>query len=111
MQILWRLGKGFVKDILKEIPAPKPSYNTVSTIIRILETKGFVEHRVFGNTHEYYPRIDKLNYTRQYMRAILRDYFENSHRELVSFFAREDQLDPQDLEEIIQKIKAQRKNG
>jgi BlaI family penicillinase repressor len=105
MHILWKIQKGFVRDILMHIPEPKPSYNTISTIIRILEKKGFVDHETFGPTHRYYPLISKDNYTRQYLNDIVQIYFGNSYRQLVSFFAREKKLTPQDLEEIIQMIK------
>ena len=62
MQVLWRIEKGFVKDVLEELPEPKPAYNTVSTVIRILEQKGFVEHKAYGKTHEYFPAISKEKY-------------------------------------------------
>ena len=80
-------------------------------IFRILEKKGFIGHRVFGNTHEYYPRIEKNSYLRFYMRSIVRTYFEDSYRELVSFFAREEQLEPKDLEKLLEQIRKQKKNG
>ena len=105
MQILWKIERGFVRDILRHLPDPKPSYNTISTIIRILQKKGFVDHEAFGPTHRYYPKISKENYTRHYMNDIVRNYFGSSYQQLVSFFARENKLSPQDLEEIIQMIK------
>ncbi len=111
MHILWRLGKGYVKDIMAQMPAPHSSYNTVSTTVRILEKKGFIDHRVFGNTHEYFPRVEKRAYTRQYMRSILHNYFENSYQELVSFFAREHELDLDELEQMLTEIREQKKNG
>jgi len=111
MHILWRLGKGYVKNILAELPSPKPSYNTISTIVRILEKKGFIGHRAYGNTYEYFPLIEKEKYTRQYMRSIVRDYFGNSYHELVSFFARDENIDLEDLEQMLTKIREQRKNG
>ena len=111
MHILWHLKKGFVRDILALLPDPKPSYNTVSTIVRILENKRFVGHLAFGNPHEYYPLIDKQSYTRYYMKSILRDYFENSYQQLVSFFAGEDDFDPAELEKLLQEIRGRKKNG
>jgi BlaI family penicillinase repressor len=111
MHILWQLKKGFVRDILALLPDPKPSYNTVSTIVRILENKRFVGHLAFGNTHEYYPLIDKQSYTRYYMKSILRDYFENSYQQLVSFFAGEDDFDPAELEKLLREIRGRKKNG
>jgi len=111
MHILWHLKKGFVRNILAHLPDPKPSYNTVSTMVRILENKGFVGHLAFGNAHEYHPLIDKHSYTRYYMKSILRDYFENSYQHLVSFFAGEDDFDPAELEKLLRDIKEQKKNG
>ncbi len=111
MHILWRLRKGYVKDILAELPIPRPSYNTVSTIVRILEKKGFIGHQAYGNTYQYFPLIEKEIYTRQYMRLILRDYFGNSYQNLVSFFARDEKIDLEDLEKLLTKIREQKRNG
>jgi len=105
MQILWDLKKGFVKDVLQQIPGPKPSYNTVSTIIRILEKKNFVGHETFGPTHRYYPLISKDKYKKQYLGNIVEDYFGNSYQQMVSFFAKEKKLTLEDLEDIIKLIK------
>ncbi len=117
MQILWHLKKGFVKDILEMIPEPKPAYNTVSTIVRILERKGFVGYRAFGKTHEYYPLISKETYTHLFMKTIIKNYFSNSYRQLVSFFAGTKNLSLHEMEEIkrlmddeINKIKADQTN-
>lgn len=101
MQILWKLGKGVVNDILQQMPEPKPAYNTVSTIVRILEKKGFVGYRAYGKTHEYYPLIDKKAYTHFYFKNFLGSYFGGSFSSLVSFFAKEDNLDVKELEEIL----------
>ena len=105
MHILWRLGKGFVNDIIAELPSPKPAYNTVSTIVRILEKKGFVGHKAYGNTHEYFPLIEKEKYTKYYFKGFLNDYFSNSFSGLVSFFSREDDLDVNEMEEIMKMLK------
>lgn len=102
MQILWGLKKAFINDILDEIPDPKPAYNTVSTIIRILEKKGFVGHQAFGKAHEYYPIVSKKEYTRSYFGHFLKNYFGNSYREMVSFFTSDNSLDLKDLEELKQ---------
>jgi BlaI family penicillinase repressor len=104
MQVLWQLEKGFVKDILQHFPIPKPAYNTVSTIVRILETKGFVAHRAFGKTHEYFPKVSRPEYTRFYLNNMVSGYFEGSVVSLVSFFAKENQLKAADLEELQKKI-------
>jgi len=100
MQLLWELEKGFVKDIIQHLPQPKPAYNTVSTIIRILEKKGFVSHRAYGNTYEYFPVINKEEYTKAYLRSILKNYFSDSFKEMVSFFASEENMSIEELEDI-----------
>jgi predicted transcriptional regulator len=100
MQVLWGLRKGFVKDVIDELPAPKPAYNTVSTIVRILEKKGFVSHRAYGKTHEYYPVVSKDEYKKKYLKSFLKRYFGDSFPELVSFFAGERDLSLKELEEI-----------
>jgi len=111
MQILWKLGKGFVKDIIEQLPEPKPAYNTVSTIIRILETKGFVGHRAYGKTHEYYPLISKPEYTRFYFKNFLKGYFGGSFAGLVSFFAKEEDLSLEELEEILKQAQQDSDDG
>ena len=110
MQILWDLEKGFVKDLMEEIPEPKPAYNTVSTIIRILEKKGFVDHYAFGKTHQYFPLISKKEYTRNFMKNFMRNYFSGSFQEMVSFFAREDNMSLSELDEMIRDVKRDLKN-
>jgi BlaI family transcriptional regulator, penicillinase repressor len=105
MQILWTLQKAFVKDIIEHMPAPKPAYNTVSTIIRILETKGFVDHKAYGKTHEYFPIISKGDYTRFYLNNMLTGYFNGSFNNLVSFFAQDNKLSATDLEKLLKEIK------
>lgn len=104
MQVLWDKGKGFVKEIREELSQPKPAYNTVSTIIRILEEKGFVGHHVFGRSHQYYPLISKKEYSKSRLTEMLSNYFGNSFRELVSFFARENNLSISELEELMQEV-------
>jgi len=105
MQILWKLEKGFVKDIVEEMPEPKPAYNTVSTIVRILETKGFVDHKAYGKTHEYFPLITKEKYTKFYLNNLLKGYFNGSFQNLVSFFAKENKLDAKEIEKILHELK------
>jgi len=105
MQILWKLDKAFVKDIIEKMDEPKPAYNTVSTIIRILETKGFVDHKAYGKTHEYYPLIGKEEYTKFYLNNMIRGYFNGSFKNLVSFFAKENKLATKDVEKLLEEIK------
>jgi len=108
MQILWTLEKGFVKDILEEMPNPKPAYNTVSTIIRILETKSFVGHKAYGKTHEYFPIISKERYTKFYLNNLIKGYFGGSFQNLVSFFAKENKLNANDLDKLLEELKNQK---
>ena len=105
MQLLWKLEKAFVKDIIEKIPEPKPDYNTVSTIIRILEKKGFVGHNAYGKTHEYFPLISRKEYTRSFMKNFMRNYFSGSFQEMVSFFAKEDNMSISELDELIDDVK------
>lgn len=107
MQILWKLEKGFVHDILADFKEPKPAYNTVSTIVRILEKKGFVAHRAYGKTHEYYPLVSKKAYTKSYLGGFVRNYFSSSFKQLTSFFTRESNLSIRELEEIKALLEAQ----
>ncbi len=100
MQILWKIEKGMIHDLLKKFPEPKPAYNTVSTIVRILEQKGFVSHKAYGRTHEYFPVTSKSDYTKSYFRNFVNNYFENSYKSLASFFANEGKLSMKELEEI-----------
>ncbi len=110
MQLLWKLKKAFVKDIIELMPNPKPAYNTVSTIIRILEKKGFVGHNAYGKTHEYFPLVSKKEYTGTFMKNFMRNYFSGSFHEMVSFFAREDNMSLSDLDELISDVKRDLKN-
>lgn len=105
MQYLWQLEKAFVKDIVDEMPEPKPAYNTVSTIIRILEKKGFVGHNAYGKTHEYFPLVTRKDYTRSFMKNFMRNYFSGSFQEMVSFFAREDKMSMSELDELMEDVK------
>jgi BlaI family transcriptional regulator, penicillinase repressor len=100
MQVLWELEKGMVNQVLEKFPDPKPAYNTVSTIIRILEQKGFVSHKAYGRTYEYFPLIEKKDYTRFYFRNFLSNHFGNSYQSLASFFTHDGNLSVKDLEEI-----------
>ncbi|WP_276089450.1 BlaI/MecI/CopY family transcriptional regulator [Pedobacter sp. JY14-1] len=104
MQILWQIKKGFVKDVIDHLPEPKPAYNTVSTIIRILETKGFIGHETFGKAHNYYPLISREDYKRHATDKLLGNYFENSVESMFSFFVKEEKLDLDDVDEILKMI-------
>lgn len=107
MQVLWRLGRGLVRDILDELPEPKPAYNTVSTIVRILEKKGFVSYKAYGKTHEYYPLVTMNEYRRSYLRSFVDRFFGSSPQELVSFFAQDRSLTLAELEAIHDLLRAE----
>jgi BlaI family transcriptional regulator, penicillinase repressor len=100
MQILWKMEKAFVKDIIVHLPDPKPAYNTVSTIVRIMEKKGFVGYNAYGKSHEYYPLVSKPEYTRKFLHYFVKDYFSSSYKQMVSFFAREENLSISEMEEM-----------
>lgn len=101
MQVLWRCGPSFVKDVLAAMPTPPPAYNTVSTIIRILEQKGFVGHEAFGRTHRYHALVAQDDYRRFSLRKLLGGYFGGSFSRLVSFFAKEEDLDAAQLDALL----------
>lgn len=105
MQILWQIKKGFVKNMVEMFPDPKPAYNTVSTIVRILETKGFVSHTAYGKTHEYYPLVEKDEYRKKYLNSMLHNYFGGSFRQMASFFVKNEKMDTRELEEILNLMK------
>lgn len=104
MQILWKLKKAFVKDVLAEIIEDQPHYNTLSTIIRNLEEKGFVSHIAYGNTHQYYPTVKMEDYRKRFMNTAIETYFNSSYKNLVSFFAEEEKISAAELREILDLI-------
>lgn len=101
MQILWEEKEGFVKDLLQHFPEPKPAYNTVSTIIRILEKKGFVDHRSFGKSHQYYPTISRDQYRNERFSTLMKDYFNNSMKQVLSHFGKHGSMNMKEADEII----------
>ncbi|MEI2274986.1 BlaI/MecI/CopY family transcriptional regulator [Sphingobacterium sp. ML3W] len=101
MQELWEMERGFVKDIIDRLPEPKPAYNTVSTIVRILETKGFVSHESFGKSHQYLPKISKEEYKKGITGKLLNNYFDNSPKSMLSYFLEENKLDVKELNDIL----------
>lgn len=101
MQILWKLKKAFVKDILEEISEDKPHYNTLSTIVRNLEEKGYVSYTAYGKTHQYFPIVSIENYRKKFMNTAIDTYFNSSYKNLVSFFAEEEKISADELREIL----------
>ena len=104
MKILWQLQKAFVKEILEKIEGEKPHYNTLSTIVRNLQEKGFVAYEAFGNTHRYFPLVTKEEYRKKYVNSAIVDYYDDSYKSLVSHFAKEEKISVADLKEIINLI-------
>ena len=105
MQVLWKLEKAFVKELIEELPEPKPHYNTVSTIVKILEEKGFADHESFGKSNRYFPLVEKEEYSRKSMKQFVGKYFEGSFANMLSFFAKEKDISVNELEDILKEIK------
>lgn len=104
MHILWKLKKAFVKEVMAEITEDQPHYNTLSTIVRNLEEKGYVAHNAFGNTHQYYPIIAIEDYRKGFMNTAIDHYFNSSYKNMVSFFAKEEKISAEELREILAMI-------
>jgi len=101
MQVLWKLQKAFVKDIIDELEEePKPPYNTISSIVRLLEKKGYVDYKAYGKTYEYFPAITKDEYAKTTFSKLFSGYFDNSPTSLLSFMVKEEKLSEKDIEEI-----------
>lgn len=109
MQVLWKIRKGFIKDILEAVPEPKPAYTTLSTITRILEKKGFVGYNAYGKTHEYFPLVSEDEYKKFITEKLVSNYFGNSFKSLVSFFVEEKNLSLKEADEIIRMIEANKR--
>jgi len=105
MHVLWDLNESNVKDVIDKLPEPKPAYNTVSTIIRILETKGFVNHKQEGKSHIYFPILKKTEYSNLSLNKLVENYFQGSFKDMVSFFVKKNDVDLKDFEQMIQEIK------
>jgi len=107
MKILWKLKKAFVKEIIDEYPDPKPHYNTISSLVRLLQDKGIIGYKQYGNTYQYYPLTSKEEYKKSFMKQVVSDYFDNSYKNAVAFFVKEKGLSDEELEELIKLIKNQ----
>jgi predicted transcriptional regulator len=105
MQVIWDKGRCLVHDVLEVLPEPKPAYNTVSTVIRVLEKKGYVDHKAYGKTHEYYPIIDRDTYTRGFMAGVLNNFFGGSTSRMVSFLSSNKSISLEETDEIIKLLK------
>jgi len=111
MQILWERKEGLVKDIRDSFEDPKPARNTVSTVLRILEKKGFVGHKAYGNVHLYHPLVSKREYSKKQLFSLMESYFNNSFPAMASFFAREKDLSVKELEELLEDTKKELANN
>ncbi len=100
MQILWKLKSAFVKDIIEQMPDPKPPYNTISSVVRILREKGFVDFKAYGKTYEYFPVVSKLAYKKFAFSQMLKNYFDGSYKTMVSYMVEEETLSQQEIDEI-----------
>lgn len=100
MQNLWKIEKGFLKDIVDQFPEPKPAYTTISTVIRVLVKKGFIGFNTYGKVNEYYPSVSKKDYTRLYMKNLVNNFFNRSQEQFASFFTKESDLSITELEEL-----------
>jgi predicted transcriptional regulator len=108
MQVYWELGKAFIKEVIPHLPNPKPHYNSVATIVKILEDKGFLDHEEVGNLYRYFPVVTKEQYQKHAMKDIVRQYFDNSYPRMLAFFAKEQNLSEKELKEIIEMIKTKK---
>ncbi len=100
MQYLWKIEKGFLKDIVDQFAEPRPAYTTVSTVIRVLVKKGFIKFNTYGKLHEYYPAISKKEYSRRFLKSWIGNFFNHSNKKFVSFFMQQEELDLSELEEM-----------
>ena len=105
MQVYWDLGKAFIKEVIPHLPEPKPHYNSVATMVKILEEKGFLDHDSVGNVYRYFPTVSREEYQKHDMKDIVQKYFDNSYPRMLAFFAKEQNLTEDELKEILQMIK------
>ena len=111
MQIIWKLKKAFVKEIIAEMKEENPPYNTISSVVRILAGKGFVDYNQYGNTYQYYPTISKASYKKFMFSRLLQDYFDNSYKKVVSFMVEDSEPNEKQIAEFEKIIKEGKKNA
>ena len=109
MQVLWQLEKAFVNDILEKMPEPKPHYNTLSTIVRLLEEKGFLGHKSYGKSHQYFPVISLESYRNVFVKDSMKKYFGNSVSNLVNYFVKDEKLSEDEIKELLEIIEKNKK--
>ena len=110
MLVLWKLGKGFLKDIVDQTPEPRPHPNTIATLLKILVEKGYVEYVVQGRNNCYQPRISKSDYGKKSAQQLVKGYYEGSPAKLVSQFVSDNKITTKELEELLQQIKSSKNN-
>ena len=108
MHAFWDLNKAFIREVIPHLPEPTPHYNSVATMVKILEDKGFLDHTVVGNMHQYFPIISREEYQAHAMKDIVSDYFDNSYPRMLAFFAKQQKLNASELKEILEIIKSQK---
>ena len=106
MKILWGIERGFIKDIIEQYPTPKPPYNSVSTIVRVLVQKDIVGYTVYGNSYQYYPLISKKEYSKGQLARLISDYYDNSLKQVVNFFSESKKLDEHELDEVMKMLES-----
>ena len=106
MKILWDIEKGFIKDIIEQYPDPKPPYNSVSTIVRVLVKKEIIGYKAYGNSHQYHPLVSKAAYSKGQMKRLVTDYYNNSLSQVVNFFTESKKLDEKELDEALRMLEA-----
>lgn len=106
MQVLWKMGKAFVKEIQEDLPEPKPHYNTVSTMIKILEEKEFLERKKIGNMYQYFPRVEKTTYQSDAADDLVEKYFDGSSLNIIAHFAKKENMTEEEIKEIINLIQS-----
>jgi len=107
MQFIWQLERCTVRDVLDQLGTPKPPHSTISSIVRILENKGFVDHKAYGRTYEYFPIISRSDYSKKSVKKLVKDYFNGSTKSLVSFLVQEEKVDLNELQELLNTMKDQ----
>ena len=108
MQVVWQLQKCNVAAVIEKLPEPKPAYNTVSTIVRILESKGFVNHEQEGKGYLYFPLVQKADYSNQSINKLVDGYFQGSFKSMVSFFMKKNDMSLSELESVLNEIKKEK---
>ena len=108
MQVLWKTEKAFLREVVEQMPAPKPHQNTVATLLKILIEKEFVDIRLIGRNHQYYPLVSKEEYSKRTMKQLVKGYFEGSFSNVVSFLVKENNISIEELESLLKQIKKQK---